>query len=144
MKTFSEVFEKIKNYPRKQIAVAVAQDVMVLESVIKARELDIADYILVGDKQKIISISEKAELKIEPDKVYNEKNDIHAIHKAVELVSTNRADILMKGFIHTDDFLRGVLDREIGLRTGKILSHVYIIESVNRKEILDLENSINE
>ncbi len=127
--TFKTVFEKIKEHPKKQIAVSIAQDATVLEAVRQAKQLDIADYILVGDKQKIVEIAEKNEIDIDTERIQDEKNYIRANRAAVELVSTNRADILMKGYIHTDDFLRGVLDKNIGLRTDKILSHVFILES---------------
>jgi len=63
---------------------------------------------------------------------------------AVELVKSNKADILMKGFVNTDDFLRGVLNRETGLRTGKIMSHVYVLESSALKRMLFItDGSVN-
>lgn len=129
IKNFEQVFEKIKSHPKKQISVAAAQDPTVLEAVVKAKELDIADYILVGDKKRIVEIAENIGLKLEEDKIYNEPNNLNSIRKAVKLVSDNRADILMKGMVHTDDFLRGVLDKKEGLRSGKMMSHVNVLES---------------
>ncbi len=126
---FEQVFEKIKKNPKKQIAVAVAHDPTILKAVIEAEERDITDYILIGDKNKILNIALESGLEIKENKIYHEPNNIKAIASAVELVKTNRADILMKGFVNTDDFLRGVLNRDHGLRTGKIMSHVYILES---------------
>jgi phosphate butyryltransferase len=126
---FEEVFDKIKSHPKKQIAVAVAHDSTVLEAVTMAEELNITDYILVGNEKKILDISKNAGFEINENKIYNEPNNIKAVKKAVELVKSNRADILMKGFVNTDDFLRGVLDRDGGLRTGKVMSHVYVLES---------------
>ncbi len=49
--------------------------------------------------------------------------------KAVELVSSGQAQIVMKGMVATANFLRGILNKEKGLRTGKTLSHVYIHEA---------------
>ena len=141
---FEEVFEKIKSHPKKQIAVAVAQDSTVLDAVIMAEELDITDYILVGDEKKIIDISEKAGLDVKENKIYNEPNNIKAVNMAVQLVKSNKADILMKGFVNTDDFLRGVLNRENGLRTGKVMSHVYVLESSALKRLLFItDGSVN-
>ncbi len=133
---FEEVFDKIKSHPKKQIAVAVAHDSTVLEAVTMAEKLNITDYILVGDEQKILDISKNAEFEINENKIYNEPNNIKAVKKAVQLVKSNRADILMKGFVNTDDFLRGVLDRDNGLRTGKVMSHVYVLESSALKRLL--------
>lgn len=133
---FDEVFERIKSHPKKQISVAVAQDPTILEAVIMADELDITDYILVGDEKKILDISKEFGFEIKENKIFNEPNTIRAVQKSVELVSSNKADILMKGFINTDDFLRGVLKKERGLRTGKVMSHVYVLESAALERLL--------
>ena len=141
---FEQVFEKIKSHPKKQVAVAVAHDETVLNAVIMAEERNITDYILVGDEKKILEISDETGLKIKENKIYNEPNNIRSVATAVELVKTNKADILMKGFVNTDDFLRGVLSRENGLRTGKIISHVYVLESSALNRLLFItDGSVN-
>jgi phosphate butyryltransferase len=141
---FEQVFDRIKSHPKKQVAVAVAHDATVLDAVIMADELDITDYILVGDEKKIIDISKESGFDVKKTKIYNEPNSIRAVDKAVELVKSNKADILMKGFVNTDDFLRGVLNRENGLRTGKIMSHVYVLESEALKRLLFItDGSVN-
>jgi phosphate butyryltransferase len=141
---FEQVFDRIKSYPKKQVAVAVAHDPTVIDAVIMADELDITDYILVGDKNKIIEISKDAGFDVQKNKIYDEPNNIRAVNMAVELVKSNKADILMKGFVNTDDFLRGVLNRENGLRTGKIMSHVYVLESSALKRMLFItDGSVN-
>lgn len=101
---FEQVFDRIKSHPKKQIAVAVAHDPTVIDAVIMADELDITDYILVGDEQKIIELSKDAGFDVKKNKIYNEPNNIKAVNVAVELVKSNKADILMKGFVNTDDF----------------------------------------
>jgi phosphate butyryltransferase len=141
---FEQVFEKIKSHPKKQVAVAVAHDQTVLNAVIMAEEKNITDYILVGDEKKILEIGDESGLKIKENKIYNEPNNIRAVSTAVELVKTNKADILMKGFVNTDDFLRGVLNRDNGLRTGKIMSHVYVLESSALNRMLFItDGSVN-
>jgi len=141
---FEQVFDRIKSHPKKQVAVAVAHDPTVIDAVIMADELDITDYILVGDEKKIIELSNDAGFEIKKNKIYNEPNNIIAVNMAVELVKSNKADILMKGFVNTDDFLRGVLNRETGLRTGKIMSHVYVLESSALKRMLFItDGSVN-
>lgn len=134
--TFKEIFKKIESHPKKRVSVAVAQDATVIEAVLKAHELDIADYILVGDQNKIMEISENSGLLVEKDSICHEPEYLKAVNRAVELVSSNQADILMKGQVHTDDFLRGVLDKNIGLRTGKVLSQVNILESPTLQRLL--------
>ncbi len=61
-------------------------------------------------------------------KIINEPDDIQAALKAVELVHNNKADMYMKGLIDTKHFLKSVLDKEVGLRTGKPLSHVCVFD----------------
>ncbi len=121
--SFKQVFERIKSHPKKQISVAVAQDPTVLKAVSEAKKLGIADYILVGDEKKIKTLARDSEIGIDEDKIYDEPKDLKAIKKAVELVSNNKADILMKGMTHTDDFLRGVLDKDTGLRKQIYCAH---------------------
>ena len=141
---FEQVFDRIKSHPKKQVAVAVAHDPTVIDAVIMADELDITDYILVGNEKKIIELSNDAGFEVKKNKIYNEPNNIKAVNMAVELVKSNKADILMKGFVNTDDFLRGVLNRENGLRTGKIMSHVYVLESSALKRMLFItDGSVN-
>lgn len=141
---FEQVFERIKTHPKKQVAVAVAHDETVLDAVIMADEHDITDYILVGDEKKIIEISNEAGFEVKENKIYHEPNNIRAVNTAVELVRNNKADILMKGFVNTDDFLRGVLNRDTGLRTGKIMSHVYVLESSALNRLLFItDGSVN-
>lgn len=61
-------------------------------------------------------------------RLVHEADYVKAVATAVKLVSSGEADILMKGYVHTDDFLRGVLNKDYGLRTGSIMSHVFIAE----------------
>ena len=63
--------------------------------------------------------------------IIDEGSDLAAAATAAEFVSSGKADILMKGQIHTDDFLRAVLDKEIGLRSGHVMSHVFILETTH-------------
>jgi phosphate butyryltransferase len=90
----------------------------------------------VGDQNKIIEISKNSGVELRKEKIYHEPNNLKAINKAVAMVSSNKADILMKGHTHTDDFLRGILDRDRGLRTGKLISHINILESKALKRLL--------
>jgi len=122
------MLEKIKEYPKKKLSVAVAQDPSVLEAIQRAYEEEIADSILEGDKSEILRIAEEIESDISYMEIIDEPDIIKAARGAVELVSSGKADIVMKGYLHSDDFLRAVLDRDIGLRTGYLMSHIYIIE----------------
>ncbi|WPC41700.1 phosphate butyryltransferase [Clostridium sp. JS66] len=128
IKNLQEVLEKAKNQETKKIAVAVAQDRPVLEAVRDAKEQGISEAILVGDKAKMEAIAAEIEMDLTKFEIVNEENPIKAALKAVELVSSGKADMLMKGLIDTANFLRAVLNKEVGLRTGKLMSHVAVFE----------------
>ena len=127
--TLDQVLEKLKDFPRKRVAVAVAEDVASLEAVRDAQVQDVADYVLVGDRD--IILRQAAKIDWEPDTagMLDVARPLDAAREAVRLVHEGDCDILMKGYIHTDDFLRAVLDREIGLRTKAVMSHVFIWEA---------------
>ncbi|MBU3142743.1 phosphate butyryltransferase [Clostridium sp. CF012] len=128
IKTFNEVLNTARTQGMKTVAVAVAQDEPVLEAIQDAKKNGIANAILVGDKEKIISIAATIGMNIEEFEIIDEKNDKKASMVAVELVSSGKADMLMKGLVDTATFLRAVLNKEVGLRTGKQMSHIAVFE----------------
>ncbi|MFW6437622.1 MAG: bifunctional enoyl-CoA hydratase/phosphate acetyltransferase [Armatimonadota bacterium] len=131
MKTLDEIVEAVRNRPIKTVAVAVAEHESVLSAVKQAAEWGIAEAVLVGDRDEIAAAAEKAELDLTDVSVVHEDSDLSAAATAVSLVSSGKADILMKGQIHTDDFLRALLDKERGLRSGHVMSHVFILETTH-------------
>lgn len=127
-KSFSDLISKVSECSVKKVAVAVAQDSAVLEAVKAAKERKIADAILVGDEDKIKEIAASMNMSLDGFEIIDEKDNYTAALKAVELVHTGQADMYMKGLIDTKSFLKSVLDKEVGLRTGKTLSHVCVFE----------------
>lgn len=126
IKGFGDILELAKKKGPKTISVAVAQDKEVLSAIKEANELGIADAILVGDKEQIIQLANELAMDINKFEIIDEKDLKEASRKAVELVSTGRAHMVMKGLVDTSIILKAVLDEEIGLRTGKVLSHVAV------------------
>ncbi len=138
MKNFDELMDTVEKHPLRKVAVAVAQDASIISAVAKARERNIATATLVGDEREIRRIAESAGVSLEgiEAEIVDEPDPIKAVEAAVRIVSGGEADILMKGFIHTDDFLRGVLNKEYGLRTGSIMSHVFMAELRDQDKLL--------
>lgn len=128
IKSFEEVLQLVKSKQMKKVAVAVAQDEPVLEAIRDAKKQGIADAILVGDKAAIEKVAEKINMDITNFEIIHEVNNKKAALKAVELVSTGKADMVMKGLTDTATFLRAVLNKEIGLRTGGLMSHIGVFE----------------
>lgn len=127
-RNFDDLLSKIKEIEPKKVAVAVAQDEPVLEAVKSAKEQGIADAILVGDKHEIKKLADKIGMDLSGYEIIHEKDVKKAALFAVQLVSSGKADMVMKGLVDTATFLRSVLNKEVGLRTGKLMSHVAVFE----------------
>ena len=132
-KSFEELISKANQKTLKKVSVSNAQDEPVLQAVKAAKEQNIATAILVGDEAKIREIAASIDMDLTDFEIINEP-DTEAALKAVELVHNGKADILLKGLLETKTFLKSVLNKEVGLRTGKMLSHVCVfeIEGINR------------
>ena len=127
-KNFNDLLSNAGSGPLKKIAVAVAQDAAVLEAVSEARSRGIADAILVGDKTQICQTAASIGLDLGGFTIIHEPDVPAAALKAVELVHNQQADILLKGFLSTKLFLKSVLNKDVGLRTGRQMSHVSVFE----------------
>jgi phosphate butyryltransferase len=128
MRNFDELLKAARERKPVRVAVAAAGDLDVLEAVNKASQLGIATGIFVGDRDFIEKTAASAGIDLSTHRVEHASDAGEAARKSVALVRAGEADILMKGNIQTADLLRAVLDREQGLRTGKILSHVALVE----------------
>ncbi|SHJ70889.1 phosphate butyryltransferase [Dethiosulfatibacter aminovorans DSM 17477] len=126
MKDFNEVIEHVKSKGKKTLSVAAANDKGVLMAVKAAVEKGIVKPILVGREDEIRKISEEIGFELDGVEVIDVEDIKDASLKAVELVSSKKADFLMKGMVDTSILLKAVLDKEVGLRTGKTLSHVAV------------------
>ena len=137
-RNFDDLLKKVNDCSKKKVAVAVAQDEPVLEAVKAAKEKGIADAILVGDEAKIREIAEKINMDLTQFELVNVENPNKAALEAISLVSNGKADMVMKGLVDTATFLRCVLNKEVGLRTGRLMSHVAVfqIEGIDRLILL--------
>lgn len=127
-KNFEDLLSRLKEVSTKKVAVAVAQDEPVLEAIKEAKEKGIAQAILVGDKHEIQKIAKKIDMDLSEYEIMDIKDTKKATLEAVKLVSSGHADMLMKGLVDTATFLRSVLNKEVGLRTGNLMSHVAVFE----------------
>lgn len=128
IKSFDELIELAQRKETQKLSVAVAEDEQVLLAVKAAKDLGIIKPILFGDKSKIEEISKEIDFDLSEVEIVDEKDKVMACRKATELVSTGEADVLMKGLVATGTIMKQVLDKEIGLRTGNILSHVAVFD----------------
>lgn len=127
-KNFEDLMKLAKTRSPKKVSVAQAGDMDVLLSIKMALDEKIIDPILVGDREEIEKIAKDINLDLRDIEVIDEKDKTLATRKATELVSTGKANILMKGLIDTSIIMKQVLDKEIGLRTDKLISHIAIFD----------------
>jgi len=113
---------------RKRLVLAVAQDSYALEAVSKAAILGYIDPILVGNTLLINELAEESGISLKGYTLIDEVDHIKAVETAVRLVHDGSGDILMKGGCSTSQLLKGVLNREWGLRKGELLSHFALFE----------------
>lgn len=136
VKNFDDIIVMAKNKGPKVLSVAVAEDKEVLTAVSKAYEEGIVKAYLVGNKEKIEEEAAKINLDLSKFEIIDEKDSVQACRTAVQLVSSGKADVLMKGLIDTAVIMKAVLDKEIGLRTGKLISHVAVFSVPTYHKIL--------
>ena len=125
---YRELIEQVQKMEPARVAVAAAQDDAVLQACQDAYERGLATFTLFGDMARIEAAAQKSGVRLDGMKIVNEPDDMRSAMQAVECVSTGKADIVMKGLINTGDLLRAVLDKSIGLRTGRVLSHLAMFE----------------
>ena len=128
LKSFEEVTDKAIHYGPKRISVAVSQAEDVMEAVELARKMGLVNGILVGDEEETVDICNKLDIDPLNYKFINETDKNEAARRAVQLVSKGEAELLMKGFLGSERILKAVLDKEIGLRTKRLLSHAYVLK----------------
>lgn len=126
--TFAQLMKEAREVGPKTVAIAAAHEQEILLAAEDAEKRGLADCILVGDRTAIGEIAEQASIHIGRMMVIHEPEPKQAARKVMELVRLGHAQIAMKGKIETGDFLRAALDREVGLRVGRLLTHVGIFE----------------
>jgi phosphate butyryltransferase len=129
IKSLDSLFSHVKSGNKKTIAVAAAEDYDVIKIVNDCNELDLADFILVGDKEKIVKIAEENGLSIDCEIIHVTEHSL-AAERAVKLVKEKTANVIMKGLLHTGTFLKAVLNKETGLNKGKLISQISVFDKV--------------
>ncbi|MDT8902329.1 phosphate butyryltransferase [Anaeroselena agilis] len=141
IRKFDELLAAARSLPPRRVAVAAAHDDAVLAAVRDAREQGIAEFVLVGDQARLSSLAGTVGVNLADVEVIHEPDVRQAARRAAAMVGSGQADMLMKGLIGTGDFLRALLDKEAGLRTGSLLSHVFVLELAGWDRLLFLTDA---
>lgn len=138
IKKLEDILDELKDGERVVLSVAAAHDKEVLISIKSALDRGIIDPILVGELDKINEISKEIGLNLDNIRVIEGCGVEECAKIAVKLVSSKEADFVMKGILDTSVLLKEVLNKEYGLRTDSLLSHVMIYEMENYHKLLML------
>jgi phosphotransacetylase len=125
-----QVIELVKSKPKKRLVAAFANDDHTIEAVNHAVEMGIVDATLVGDQQIITKICEDLKIEVSKFKVIHEPIDTKAATKCCDLINAGEGDILMKGSLTTDKYMRAILNKERGLcPPNATITHIAVFEN---------------
>lgn len=137
VRKLTELFELLKGKAIKTIIVVCANDEHSILSVSQAVEKKLVKGVLIGDQSVIESICLFSGIDSGQFSIIHESDDELAAQLAVSMIHRGEGDILMKGLITTDKFMRAILNKEKGLTyPGKVVSHVTVVENVNYPKLL--------
>ncbi len=126
--TLDFLLERSVTGKRMILAVAAAQGDDILEAVAMARDKGVVTPVLFGDRKKMEKIAADISIDLSSFDIVDEPDDTKASELAVRAVSSGKADLLMKGNVKTAILLKAVLNKEWGLRSGSLLSHLFLFE----------------
>ncbi len=128
--------ERARALPPLPTAVVHPCDQLSLLGALQAEAAGLIAPFWVGPRDKILATAEKAAFRLDPDRIIDAPHSHGAAEAAVVLVREGRAEALMKGKLHTDELLDAVLDRNLGLRTERRLSHVFALDVPEQDRLL--------
>ena len=137
IKKLDDLFAVLKARQSKRLVVAFANDVHSISAVSKAVDMGIVEATLVGNRELIKTVCSKENINIRKFEIIHEEEEMAAAGKAVSLINEGKGEILMKGLVSTDKYMRAILNKENGLMMpGSILSHVTVMETPNYHKLL--------
>jgi len=133
---YERLIAAVAALPPTPTAVAHPCSGAALEGAIDAAKMGIIEPILVGPRHRIEAIAAENKLDISGYELVDSEHSEDSAAKAVALVREGRAEMLMKGSLHTDELLSAVVRRDTGLRTGRRLSHCFVMDVPNHPKVL--------
>lgn len=144
LKKLNDLINKAEVFSPKKAAVVYAGDKLVIEGAVESFKRHIIIPILIGNKNKIISELKKTGLigfNLKGIEIIDAENDLSAVQMAVRLVLEKKADIIIKGYIHTDLLMHQLLHPENGLRTNRFVSHIFLMEIRTYKKLIAITDA---
>ncbi len=129
IKNLDELVGKAKSRGTRRLIVAYGQDSHTLEAVNDAIEAGIVEATVIGDKETIEKVCKEEGIDSSRLTIVHETVDVNCVRMAVQMISEGKGDVLMKGLVSTDKYMRGILNKEFGLVPPKgVLSHVSVFQ----------------
>lgn len=132
-----QAFEVLKNQDKKRLVAAYANDSHTIEAVSTAVDMGIVEATLVGDQATIEAVCKEEGIDVNKFNIVQEADEQRAAHKACELINAGEGDLIMKGLVSTDKYMRAILNKETGLMPKKAtLTHVTVMEVPSYHKLL--------
>ncbi len=125
---YERLIARVAALPPTPTAVAHPCSASALQGAVDAAEMGIIEPMLVGPRAKIEAVAKEAGLDIGGYEIVDAPHSHAAAARAVDVVREGRAEMLMKGSLHTDELMGAVVDREQGLRTERRISHCFVLD----------------
>ncbi len=126
---YDRLIRAAKSYPTLPVALVHPCSAVVLQGALDAAKEDLMRPVLVGPAERIKRIADAAELDISGLQLIDTPHSHASAERSAALAKDGEVATLMKGSLHTDEFLRAVIAREAGLRTDRRMSHIYLVSS---------------
>lgn len=137
IRKLAQMFDVLKSKPKKRLIAAYANDSHTIGAVNEAVMLGIVDGTLVGDEAVIQSVCREEGIDATRFRIIHEANGPEAAAKAIDMINAGDGDVLMKGLVSTDQYMRAILNKERGLMDpNAILSHVTVMENPNYHKLM--------
>ncbi|WP_082233895.1 phosphate butyryltransferase [Halobacillus massiliensis] len=142
MRKLQELIDRLKGHNVRRVAIAQGADEEVLTAVKQAIEIEMAAFLLIGDKDSITEAAQKVGLDLQHPFIQVKHCEVsEASIEAVKAVKAKEAEVVMKGKVDTKTLLKAVLHKESGLRGKRVLSHVALFEIPNQDRLIFLTDS---
>jgi phosphate butyryltransferase len=130
VRSFDAMLQRVKDLPKRRVAIAGGQNLAALHAGIECVELGLGTPVYVGPAEEIRKLSRQhyPEFDIDSVEIVDAKDEISTAEKAVAIVKSGQADILLKGGVNTPVLMRAVLSGKTGLRAGSLLSDTFVFE----------------
>jgi len=132
-----QIIDLVKSKPKKRLVAAFANDDHTIEAVNDAVDLGIVDAILVGNEQMIHHVCQQLNIAANKFTIIHEPDEMKAATQSCGLINQREADILMKGALSTDKYMRAILNKERGLcPPNAVLTHIAVFENPSYHKLL--------